>query len=265
MAKNYYLINGSYGKGNAVNVLNNGKLQSEFKDISMLDLSTIDIDYNNASEILGEYNKNQDGFYYDFSFTNTTKNKEAYIPIFKFDDKAITKRYLEYLRYFAEQRKYKIEHGLKMELDCNPTLEKFMYEALGNIIGDQTTHFTNYESMIPIALKNEIETAKQGVYYKGINNAINSRSIVFRNFFKGYTTVRNIVFETIKQTTNIKYLNRTQINKLEKWDHSLIPLINRKNEPECTKISLEDLFPEVFMEAEKSIPKDRIKIKELHL
>lgn len=115
MAFNYYLLNGKNGKGNSLNILVDGYLKKDFIDISTLDLQTMNIPNKNAKEILQEYNLNIDltGIFYNASYPHSKTNTKTYATIFDYEDEK-TKYYLDKLRYFAEQRKYKKEHGDKI-------------------------------------------------------------------------------------------------------------------------------------------------------
>jgi hypothetical protein len=127
MAYKYYSMNGKNGKGKALNILVDGKIHRDFKDISTLDLQTMEIRKENASSILSEYNPKGsiDGLFYDASFPHKKTETKTYAPIFDItSDK--TKKYLDSLKYFAEQRDYKIKNGLKLKLDENDEFDKFI-------------------------------------------------------------------------------------------------------------------------------------------
>ena len=220
MAHNYYLLNGKKGKGNALNILVNGKLKRDFIDISTLDLSTLDIQKNNAAEILKEYNPNTDltGFFYNSSYPHSKTKTKSYATIFN-QETPETKYYFDSLRYFAEQRNYKKEHKEKIKLDENKVLEEYIRKIIYTILYNNNTTLTEYESLMSAKLKSILRD-KIYIYPDiGINNYINAKIYILKSILSNYTELRNLTIEYILLLQNENTNIRSKIKKTELWDN----------------------------------------------
>ena len=220
MAHNYYLLNGKNGKGEALNILVDGEIKRNFNDISALDLSTMDIPIDKSTEILKEYNPKTDlsGMFYNVSYPHSKTKTKSYATIFNQENNN-TKYYLDSLRYFAEQRKYKKEHNQKIKLDDNRELNNYIRKIIYNILYNNYSILTEYESIMSAKLK-DILRDKYYIYPNmGIDNFINSRIYILKSILSNYTELRNITIEYILllqgKNTNI----RSKIKRTENWNN----------------------------------------------
>ena len=245
MASIFYLVNGINGNGNKVNLLSNGKITSNFKDISMLDLSTIDIDFNNKNEILKEYNNDilDKGLYYDLSYPHTNNETKVYAPIFNYGDNKIIKDYTDSLRYFAEKRKYKVENKKGKALEEDKALEDYIYKSLGYIMRNHINRVTNYDSNIAAKLKEIIDEKFKEKSYMGVDNYINSRIYVIRNILSSYTQLRYLTLEIIRSEFNKHIITRSDLDRIKRWDKDLEA--NPIKEEEYKQLTLHDLYPDL--------------------
>lgn len=254
MAHNYYLINGKNGNGNKVNLLSNGELASSFNDISILDLATMDINFKEKDKILKEYeNKLFDfGLYYDLSYPHKDNESKSYVPIFNYGDSTLIKDYLNYLKYFAEQRKYKIDHNEKLVLDQNKTLDDFIYKYIGKVLRERKNRVSNDDSTIAVKLKDIINNKHLNKANMGVNNYINSNIYLLRSILSNYTQLRNFMVEMTRCELDYHIFNRSDLGRVNKWDNNIEANPIKSDEPEFKQLELFDLFPD---EAPKIIPK----------
>lgn len=245
MAHNYYLINGKHGNGNKVNLLSDGKVTGEFKDISTLDLATLDINFKDKNEILKEYNKDifMNGIYYDLSYPHNKTEYKIYTPIFDYGNSIIINNYTDDLKYFAEQRKFKVDNKQKIGLDQNKKLDDFIYRAVGHVLRNNNHTISNEESIIAAKLKDLIKEKREEKPYMGVDNYINSRIYILRSIFSNYTQLRSFVIEIIRREADSHIVNRTDLGRVNQWDTNLEanPIV----EEECKQITLHDLFPDL--------------------
>lgn len=220
MAHNYYLLNGKNGKGNTLNILVDGKLHKNFIDISTLDLATLDIKEEDAAKVLKEYNPKLDlsGIFYNASYPHSKTKTKSYATIFN-QDKENTKYYLESLKYFAEQRNYKKEHKQKIKLDENRVLEDYIRKIIYNILYNNNTKLTEYESLMSAKLK-EILREKFYIYPDmGINNYINAKIYILKSILSNYTELRNLTIEYVLLLQEKNTSIRTNIKRTENWEN----------------------------------------------
>ena len=109
---NYYLLNGKKGEANALKLKVDGELQRNFIDIASLDLETLKIKREDAKDVLAEYNEGLDlsGMFYDASYPHKQREIKTYPAIFDLDNEK-TRKYMDKLRYYAEERDYKKRNG----------------------------------------------------------------------------------------------------------------------------------------------------------
>ena len=220
MSHYYYLMNGKNGKGNALNLLADGELRRNFIDISSVDLITSTILGSNASEILKEYNNKSDlsGFFYNASYPHSKTNTKAYAAIFNFEND-IVDYYLDKLRYFAEEREYNKLHKNKLKLQQNKNFEEYIRKLLYNILNENNSKLTDYESLISAKMKELIKDKYYNYSDMGINNYINSRIYLFKNILSNYTELRNITLEYMLYIQGFNTNIRSKINRCKYWDN----------------------------------------------
>ena len=197
MAKNssYFVGNGSEYNTDILNILYNGEIRRYFNDISTLDLATMNIKRKEATEVLREFNKDKKlrGDFIDVAISNKElssdkkyKKIKIYPTIFDFDDEK-TKRTMDYLRYFAEQRDYKFNHNENVVLDQNQEFYNFIDFIMPRLTGKTKSYICGDNSMLSKEAK---ETINKGFY--GVDYA---RSYQLRNICASYTQLRLLVFE----------------------------------------------------------------------
>lgn len=194
MPARYYLMNGKNGDSRALKLLTKDGLKRDFIDISTLDLITMDIKDKDKIEVLREYNKdaNLNGMFYDASAPHSNNQIKPYLPVFDMTNEK-TKYYMEKLRYFAEQRNFKKQHGMIVQLDENAELENYIYKIMSSILNGYKPNFTSYDSLLATKIK---DTLSDGYKYKSDSiRFINGRFYVLRNLFSNYTQLRIVTIE----------------------------------------------------------------------
>lgn len=254
MAARYYLMNGKNGKGNAVNLLVNGKVVHDFDDIASLDLETLKMTIQEAKEELAQYNSDiiLDGGFYDLSYPHNktiiqkhydivthgdyvSKDKvvvsKSYASIFNYSNPEV-RYYLDKLRYFAEQRKYNKENGKHLQLSSTQELDDYVFKILFDLFDNPNKNLTSYGSLMSKALKSLINDRYYLCSDKSNNQFVQSRIHIIRSLLTNYTELRNLTIEYILyilgKNTNI----RSYINGCEQWDNKGLD----KNE--CIDLSL---------------------------
>ncbi|MBR3161194.1 MAG: hypothetical protein IKF19_00485 [Bacilli bacterium] len=220
MAHSYYLLNGKKGNGKALYLLKNGELIKNFKDISALDLQTMDISGNNAKELLSEYNPDIDlsGMFYDASYPHSKTKTKTYVTIFNFENKDVD-YYFHQLRHFAEQRNYKKEHRNKLKLEHDRIFDDYMRRLLYNVMKIRSDKLISYDSLISFKIKELIRDKKYNYSDMGINNYINSKIYLFRDILSNYTELRNITLEYMLYLQGMSTDIRSDINRYKYWDN----------------------------------------------
>ena len=273
MISKYHLIKGNYGKGRALNIPYNGECLSTFDDISTLDLATMDIDFKNIDSFMKEYNQGLEnrGNYYDLSYPNSKNKCKTFAPIFNYGNNLIISKYMDYLRYFAEQRNFKAQNGENLRLDENKQLEDFMYDSFRYILRNDFEKYIKYESLLSLKYKDMI-LEKNERYKMGMDNYINYHSGLFKSLTSSYTLLRLIILEIIRNNSSSHILNRSDLNTYKRWDFDLNAYKNpseiktKEKEVEYKQLTFQDLYPEIFKQnEEKKKGKRLIKLKELNL
>ncbi len=218
MAKSFYLMNGVNRVGQALYLDVNGNLKKEFEDISTLDLLTMDIKKKDAKPMIREYNPGVDidGMFYDLAKLKNGK-VNCYAPIFNYD-KTILDKYYNYLRYFAEQRDFKVKHNDKVKLDDNSKLEYFIEDVLYKIIDNKVLSLTEYESLLSKKLKEIIKDKYEGKSYKlTTGKYIDSKKYLITDILRNYTELRNITLSYMLYLSGYSSNVRHNIAKTEHW------------------------------------------------
>ena len=234
MAIKYYLLNGKNGEGNALNILVSGKLKRDFIDIAALDLQTMNIPNTKVNEVLQEYNPEIDltGCFYDASYPHKQTETKTYVPIFNFESEK-SKYYINKLKYFAEQRNYKKEHGEKIALDESKYLDDYIRTILYNILSNPQNKLSNYESLMSARLKEIIKERYMNYMYIGTHNYINTKGYLLRNILKNYTELRNLTIEYILYIEGLNTNIRTNIKSKQSWKNNrMTPILEEQKKEE---------------------------------
>ncbi len=215
----YYLLNGKNNEGNTLDLLDNGVLKRDFKDISSLDLKTMDIPYNKAEEILSEYNQNIDlsGTFYDAQYPYKKIETKVFAPLFRIEDEKC-KYYLDHLKYFAEQRDRKVEKGESVKLDNNTILRNYLNTLLYNILRYREKKVIRQDSIVGKNIKDEIENGFSQMSYKSAENYINS-CYKLKNLLDHYTQIRNLTLEYMASITDVRIPTRREINMFSRYEN----------------------------------------------
>ena len=220
MAYDYYLVNGTKGKGTALNVPVDGMIYRDFKDISTLDLQTMNIKKKDAYNYFKEYNAdtNINGMFYVASYPHKKRDTKTYAPIFDITSDN-TKEYLEILREYAEKRDYQSKNGLNLKLDLDKKLDELIHDISYDILKEYKAKLFSYESLIASNLKEIYKERFTDFLDKGTNQYIDSRIYLLRNYLTNYTQLRNIILEYISYKENGYIVRRTVINEPKGWDN----------------------------------------------
>ena len=241
MPAKYFLMNGKNGNSRALKLLTKEGLKRDFVDISSLDLVTMDIDDKNKIEVLEEYNKGIDlcGTFYDASYPHSDNKTKTYLPIFDMtNDK--TRFYMDKLRYFAEQRNYKKEHGLKIGLDQNTELDTFIRKMMCSLLNGYKPSFVSYDSLLAAKLK---DILKDGYLYKKDKMSyINGKIYVLRNLFGNYTQLRNITIEYMHYLNGKSLKMRNILGRLQNNENQDMEPILKETNVTYTQMTLDDFM-----------------------
>ena len=215
MAK-YYLMNGQSGTSNSTYLLNGEYLLNNFNDISDIDLITMNISRKESYEILKKYNPKleKDNIMYIASYPHSNNKIKTYAPIFNLNNSE-TEYYIENLTYFAKERKYKKEVGLKTQLDDDRKFNNYIRTLLYKILDNNNSSITNYESIISMKLKTILNDRYQ--VGKSTNEYINSNIYIFKQLLNHYTELRNLTLEYMLLKSKLKTDLRTFIKTKETW------------------------------------------------
>lgn len=214
----YYLLNGKNGEGNALDLVVDGKLKRDFDDIASLDLRTIDIPIKEASEILKEPNPDIDltGSFYDAQYPYKQVETKTFAPVFKVDT-VNSKYFLDHLKYFAEQRDWKVQKGEKVALEKNTILDEYINALVYNILRYDNRHIIRPDSIVGKDIKDELE---KGFTYNSPDSFINSRrSTRLRMLLDHYTQIRNLTIEYLASKSDIKSPSRRDINSFARYEN----------------------------------------------
>lgn len=219
----YYLLNGKNGVGNALDLEVDGILKRDFDDISSLDLKTIDIPIKEAKDILKEYNPNIDlsGTFYDAQYPFKKVNTKTFTPVFRIDTEN-SKYYLDRLKYFAEQRSWKVQKGEPVALDQNSILEEYINSILYNILKYNNRRVIRQSSIVGKEIKDELTEALKLMSTTSPEGYINGRkSGKLKMYLDHYTQLRNITIEYLASKSNDKHLiaDRVDINSFAKYEN----------------------------------------------
>ena len=215
----YYLLNGKNGVGNTLDLLDDGKLKRDFKDIATLDLKTMEIPYSSASEVLQEYNKNIDlsGTFYDIQYPYKKVESKAFSPLFKMESEKC-KYYMDHLKYFAEQRDRKIQKGDSVKLDNNTILESYINTLLYNILKNNNRRVIRSDSIVGVSIKEEIEKGLNQMRYKSADEYLRS-CYKLKHLLDHYTQVRNLTLEYMSSIGDQKISTRREISRFSYFEN----------------------------------------------
>ena len=229
---NYYLIYYDYkknrNKAKTLIVPNNteGVLYRNFKDISDIDLYTMTQSKDNIFKELSKYNKDLDikGTLY---IAAASKNNTSFYPVI-YDDKKF-RYYTAFLLDFAEERsnKVKVKKELKqgtIDLDNGRALNEYGGDILYSILSKPECEITDYESILPVNLKN-IMKERYSTYY-------NTPTDKYMYYW------RKTYMEFLKHYLNLRALTITYI------EHLKADGVRMRSRLRCLKdIYIEDLMP----------------------
>ena len=221
MSQIWYLCNGQNGKANTVCLLNhNGELRKSFPDIAHLDLSTTKIPSKDARERLQEYNEDVDlsGMFFDLSHKTKDNNNKTYPTIFNLTSVNNSRGVnfcMNYLKLFAEQRKFKYDRAQNIQLDNDWDLHNCMKQTMKVMTSLYYDDLNKFGSMLPYVLK-QLLTEYQGSNYS-INDFIEARSGILYNIYSNYPALRNILLELMLCTVGKNPSIRDLFIERNKW------------------------------------------------
>ena len=193
---NYFLMNGKDGKGNALNLVDNGKLKRAFVDLSEIDCQTLEIPYQKAKEIISEYNPGTDlnGDFYDVQYPFKKTLVKSFASMFSYND-ANAKVIEDTFHSFAEERLYNKLHGKKLKLRESQALEDYYRSILDYILSQNQGKILTYDSLISAALKELLKKRYTEYGNKSTWQFLNAKSYVLKSFLSNYTELRNLTIE----------------------------------------------------------------------
>ena len=207
-----YLCNGKDGYGNALNVLRNSNTRG-FSDISILDLTTIEIPKKDVKDYFKELNPNIDlsGDYY----ICTANQSSIYLPIFK-PENSNALNYINKLKELAKSRYKNIQTTGKAGTLNRYDSEKILREVLTDIykLDNISYHkITNYYTNICNDIQESIALRDFGENRNKADIQYINRLILHdqRNKITSYTIVRNLVLAYARLMDN----EDTMINRQE--------------------------------------------------
>ena len=206
MAYKYYFLNGDKGKGKALFLEENGVIRRDFNDISNIDLITLNMKKKDLRDIINEYNKGEDlsGYFYDASYPHCIDKvkkgeillpkTEVYPAFFDFSSER-TEYYIDKLKEFAEERKYKVENGMLKHLDDTPDFNLFIENLLYRIFDEFDSRITGYDSLLAHKLKEIINERFDDYKEKDNSQYVKFRLKTIKNILTNYTQLRLLVME----------------------------------------------------------------------
>ena len=247
MAYDYYLVNGTKGKGNALNIPVDNLIYRNFKDISSIDLQTMNIKKKDAANYFKEYNKdiNINGMFYIASYPHKKKDTKTYAPIFDIASDN-TREYFDLLREYAEKRDYQSKNNMNLKLELDKKLNDLIKDISYDILQENNSRLLSYESLIASDVKDIYKQKFTDYPNKGTNQYIDSRIYLLRNYLTNYTQLRNIILEYISYKEYGHIVRRTVINEPKGWDNEgfekIEPYLKDKPRILCKQMTLDQFI-----------------------
>ncbi|MBR3117444.1 MAG: hypothetical protein IKF36_06215 [Bacilli bacterium] len=225
MTHRYYFLNGKKGTGKTLFLPENEEVRRDFTDISNIDLITMNLKGEQKREFIGKYNPDEElnGLYYVASYPHGIYKKEdnTYVyPAFFDISNEKTIYYLEKLKEYAEERKWKAEHGESIRLDDTPSFEKFREDLMYKVFDINDTRITHPDSLVALKLKDEIK--KRYLEHSDMDTTqfIKSRSEIIKNILSNYTQLRLFIMEYMcLKSGEYNYKLRNSMNNIASWKH----------------------------------------------
>ena len=230
MAFKYYFLNGKEGNGKALFLEENGIIRRDFRDISNIDLITLNMKKEESRDIISEYNKGEEisGYFYDASYPHCldkVKRGEILIPktevypaFFDFSSER-TEFYIDKLKAFAEERKYKSENGQFLKLDETTEFNLFIENLLYRIFDEFDSRISSYESLLASKLKEIINERFDEYKEKDNSQYVKFRLKTIKNILTNYTQLRLLVMEYLCLKENYNPKLRGPMNMISTFKH----------------------------------------------
>ena len=176
-------------------------------------------------EFISKYNpdKELNGLYYVASFPHGLYKKEenTYVyPAFFDISSEKTVYYLERLKEYAEERKWKAEHGESVKLDDTPSFQSFREDLMYKIFDINDTRIAHPESLVALKLKEEIKNRYLEHPDMDTTSYIKLKSEIIKNILSNYTQLRLFIMEYMCIKDGVyNYKLRNPMGNIESWKH----------------------------------------------
>ena len=237
---NYYLINGDSYESSTLYVPYQGTYVKNVKDISDMDLATIELgtDYVEAIQDANPTYKLGNRFY----IAKDVDSFRIFKPIEVFTRSDRIDKTLDTFREFSEERNYNFKKGLNLELDKKDKLVSFVY-SLYNSLNDQEKELFMNSHLIGTQIKNNF---KHNAY-------------MFKRQID-YTQLRNMIITYLYikagQSTPTSY----QIADMIRFSNNIQGMYPK--DPEVIKQALEEYKAAILLDQEKAKQDYLNKLKE---
>ena len=214
-----YLLNGNRGIGDVVNLNDNGTIRKQFKDISEIDLITMDIKDKESKNVIREYNHDKDllGYFYIGVYPYPNDTIRTYAPIFNYN-KEILNKYYDNLKEFAYERLLKVNDKDRLQLDLDNDLKDYIDDLLYKIMNNNVMCISNKDSIISNKLKSVINDRYDRYFNRSTEDYMKMKSSIIYDILSSYTELRGLTLEYMLylsgNNTNIrnKYKNPSNWN-----------------------------------------------------
>ena len=181
-------------------------------------------------DIVGEYNPGEDlsGKFYDASYPRgltklkkgeITKPETEVYPAFFDIYSEKTEYYIDKLKEYAEERKYKVEKGLSVQLDETVQFSNFVENILYRMYDDFNDSIVSEDSLIALKLK-EIIREKYDEYPNMSNSQyVKSRLKLIRKILSSYTQLRIFVINYLCLKEDYNPRIREVMNRIDTYKH----------------------------------------------
>ena len=252
MAHRYYFLNGQKGTGKALFLPENEEVRRDFTDISNIDLITTELKGDEKPEFIGKYNPddNLDGLYYVASFPHglsINKNEpttNVYPAFFNIaTDKTVY--YLDKLKEYAEERKWKAEHGELIKLDDTTSFSSFVEDLMYKVLDVNDVRIAHPESLVALKLKDIIKERYEECPNMDTAQYVKTRLKLIKNILSNYTQLRLFIMEYICiKDGNYTYKLRNAMGNISSWkNENMTPATkNMKKKEEYRQLILSDFI-----------------------
>ena len=234
---NYYLVNGNAKDAFGLNILINDEIRRDIKDISTIDLFTLNIKCDNSKKIIREFNKdtNLDNEFFIASYPHKNNTVETFPAIFDFDTEK-SKKYIDGLKYFAKERESKYNNNQNINLNDDSKFHNYVYMLLYEIYKRNDQRLLSENSLLSYKLKEIIKNQNPN---RGIQGNINSKIYILKNILSCYKQLRIVTYEHLLSIEGKNPNIRRKYSILEGADYEGLDIITPVKYKKDEKIHIE--------------------------